>query len=241
MRLVFRLPNVELGTLVFALLLAMGLAVPADAQGTAPGPALSIRPFVMGTRESFAAVKTFDAVFGRSDAPFWGGGVNLVLFRRYYLEVAASRLLKKDAVLSGHRAAVVNGQAFDLGIPLTASIVPFEVEGGYRFTFWPRVVPYVGAGFGSYAYTETCQDDAARPNLCAALADPGDTANVDTRHLGLVLVGGAEVRLHRWIGIAADVHVTRVTGIIGAGGVSRAFGEANLGGVSARVKVLVGR
>ena len=35
---------------MFALLLAMGLAVPAGAQGTAPGPALSIRPFVMGRK-----------------------------------------------------------------------------------------------------------------------------------------------------------------------------------------------
>ena len=126
-------------------------------------------------------------------------------------------------------------------MPLTASIKPFEVEGGYRLTLWPRVVPYVGAGFGSYAYTETCQNDAARPNLCAALADPAETANVTTHHSGLVLVGGAEVRLHRWIGVAADVHYTRVHGIIGAGGVSKELGESNLGGVSARFKVLVGR
>jgi hypothetical protein len=224
-----------------AALLAIGLAVPAGAQGTTPEAPLSIRLFVMGMQESLAAVKTFDAVFGRSDASFWGGGVDIVLFQRFYVEVAASRLLKKNAVLTGHRVAVLNGQTYDLGMPLTASIRPLEVEGGYRFTFWPRVVPYAGAGFGSYAYTETCQDDAARPNLCAALADPGETANVNTHHRGLVLVGGAEVRLHRWIGIAADVHVTRVPGIIGAGGVSKELGESNLGGVSARFKVLVGR
>ena len=139
----------------FAVLFAIGLAVPAAAQGTAPGPAPSIRPFVMGMQESFAAVKSFDAVFGRSDASFWGGGVDLVLFQHYYVEVAASRLLKENAVLTGHRVAVANGQTYDLGIPLTASIVPIEVEGGYRFTFWRRVVPYVGAGFGSYAYKET--------------------------------------------------------------------------------------
>jgi hypothetical protein len=224
-----------------AVLFAIGLAGPAAAQGTAPEPALSIRPFVMGMHESFAAVKTFDAVFGRSDASFWGGGVDLVLFQHYYVEVAASRLLKKNAVLTGHRVAVLNGQTYDLGMPLTASIRPLEVVGGYRVTFWPRVVPYVGAGFGSYEYTETCQNDATRPNLCAALADPGETANVDTHHRGLVVVGGAEIRLHRWVGIAADVHFTRVPGIIGAGGVSKELGESNLGGVSARFKVLVGR
>jgi hypothetical protein len=106
---------------------------------------------------------------------------------------------------------------------------------------WPSVVPYVGAGFGSYAYKETCQNDAARPNLCAALANPGDSTNVDTRHVGLVLVGGVEFRLQRWIRLASDVHFTRVPGIIGAAGVSKELGESNLGGVSARVKVLVGR
>ena len=222
-----------------AVLFAMGLAAPAAAQGTAP--ALSVRPFVMGTRESFAAVKTFEAVFGRSDAAFWGGGVDVVVLRHYFVEVAASRLLERNAVLSGHRVAVLNGQTYDLGIPLTVSIKPLEVEGGYRFTFWRRVVPYVGAGFGSYAYKETCRNDAARPNLCAALVDPGETAGVDARHLGLVLVGGAEIRLHRWIGIAADVHYTRVPGIIGVGGASKELGETNLGGVAARVKVLVGR
>jgi hypothetical protein len=223
------------------MLLAIGLAAPAAAQGTAPELSLSIRPFVMGMQESFAAVKTFDAVFGRSDASFWGGGVDLVLWQHYYVEVAVSRLLKKNAVLTGHRVALLNGQTYDLGMPLTVSIMPLEVGGGYRFAFWPRVLPYVGAGFGSYAYKETCQDDATRPNLCAALADPGETANVNTHHRGLVLVGGAEVRLYRWIGIAADVHFARVPGIIGAGGVSKELGESNLGGVSARVKVLVGR
>jgi hypothetical protein len=224
-----------------AALFAIGLTVPAAAQSTASEPSLSIRPFVMGMQESFAAVKTFDAVFGRSDAPMWGGGVDLVVLQHFFVDVSASRLLEKNAVLTGHRATVVNGQTYDLGIPLTASIMPLEVEGGYRFTFWPRVVPYVGAGFGSYAYKETCQDDASRPNLCAALVDPGETANVDTRHAGLVLVGGAEVRLHRWIGIAADVHFTRVPGILGVGGVSKELNETNLGGVSARFKVLVGR
>jgi len=39
----------------------------------------------------------------------------------------------------------------------------------------------------------------------------------------------------------ADVHFTRVPGIIGVGGVSKDLGETNLSGVSARFKVLAGR
>jgi opacity protein-like surface antigen len=224
-----------------AALVAIGLAMPAAAQRARPEPTVSLRAFAIGSHESFAAGKTFDAVFGRSSAPFWGGGVDLVMHHHYYIDVSASRLLAKNAVLTGHRVAVLNGQTYDLGIPLTASIASLEVEGGYRFTFWRRVLPYVGAGFGSYAYKETCQNDVTRPNLCEALVDPGGTPNVEARHAGLLLVGGAEVRLYRWISVGADVHFTRAPGILGVGGVSKEFGETNLGGRSARFKVLVGR
>ena len=184
--------------------------------------------------------KTFDAIVGRSDAPFWGGGVNLVVLQHYYVEVSASRLLKKNAVLTGHRAAVVNGQAYDLGIPLTASIVPLEVEGGYRFTFWPRVVPYVGAGFGSYAYTETCQDDAARP-ICAQPWPIRETPPTSTRVTGgwcswaaprSVCIGGSA---------SPRMSISRACPGSSAPAACRGNSETNLGGVSARVKVLVGR
>jgi hypothetical protein len=54
-------------------------------------------------------------------------------------------------------------------------------------------------------------------------------------------VGGVEIRLHRWVGVAVDAQYTHITGILGAGGVSKDAGESDLGGIAGRFKVLIGR
>ena len=218
-------------TAIPALLVAVALAAPAAAQRppqrppvrapvppVPPAPPISFRPFVVGTEESFAAIDTFDAGFGHTYGP--------VVFRdRFYVELGASRFKQ-----TGQRAFLSGGQPFRVGIPLTATITPLEVTGGYRFRLrrLPRVRPYVGAGFGSYGYRETSE-----------FSDAGE--NVDTRHSGTVLNGGAEFRLHRWVGLGADVQYTHVPGILGLGGVSQQAGENDLGGVAVRVKLVVGR
>jgi opacity protein-like surface antigen len=195
-------------------------AVPAAAQEP---PALSIRPFAFGSIQSFAAVDTFNAVFGQSYDPFFGGGAQVVLHDRFVVELTASRFKQ-----TGQRAFISNGKSFGLGIPLTATIIPFEVTGGYRFKLSPRVRPYVAAGFGTYKYTET-----------SSFSEAGE--DVDVRHAGFVLNGGADFRLHPWISIGADLQYTHVTGIIGTAGVSQQAGEDDLGGVAARFKLIVGR
>jgi opacity protein-like surface antigen len=202
------------------LLVGLALAAPVAAQDA---PALSIRPFVMGAGQSFAAVDTFDAVFGRTYDPFFGGGVQVVIHDRVYFEGTASRFKQ-----AGQRAFRSGGQSFKLGIPLTATIVPLEVTGGYRFHLSPRLRPYVAAGVGSYGYKETSD-----------FSDPAE--NVDVRHIGFVMNGGAELRLHRWVGLGADLQYTHVPGILGLGGVSQQAGENDLGGVAARLKLIVGR
>ncbi len=188
-------------------------------------PKLSLRPFFVVTDQKFAAKTTFNAAFGRSVEPFFGGGVQLALRNGLFVEVGASRFRK-----SGQRAFLNNGQTFQLGIPLTATITPFEVSAGYRFGAWKsrRIVPYVGLGVGRYSYQET-----------ADFAAEGD--NVDTHHSGYLAVGGLEFRVHRWIAVSADAQYTHVPGILGAGGVSKDAGETDLGGLAARFKVLVGR
>jgi len=90
------------------------------------------------------------------------------------------------------------------------------------------VRPYAAGGFGSYAYQET-----------SSFADAGE--DIDTRHFGYVVNGGAEFRLQRWVGLAVDVQYSHVPGILGNGGVSQQAGESNLGGVAARFKLVVGR
>ena len=86
----------------------------------------------------------------------------------------------------------------------------------------------VGAGVGSYKYEETSDASDASENLSA-------------RHTGFLAVGGAEVRVHPWIGLTADVQYSHITGILGSGGVSKELNENDLGGVSARFRVIVGR
>ena len=188
-------------------------------------PAISLRPFVMGAEQAFSAVNTFDAVFGQSREPFFGGGLQVVFGGRFYAEASASRFRK-----TGERAFRANGENFRLGLSLTADITPFEVTGGYRFPLSRRasVVPYVAAGFGSYAYKETSPS-----------SDAGE--NVDTRHAGFVANGGVEFRLHRWVGLSVDAQYTHIPGILGALGISKAAAENDLGGVAARFKVIVGR
>jgi hypothetical protein len=204
------------------LLAGLVLATPAAAQDA---PALSVRPFVVAAEQSFAATQTFDATFSQHTGPFFGGGLQAVILDKFVVEVGASRF-RKD----GDRAFLSGGQAYSLGIPLTATITPFEITGGYRFLFrsMPRVRPYAAAGWTRYSYKET--SDFAL-----------DGENIDTHHSGFVANGGVEVRVHRWIGAAFDVEYSRVRGILGTGGVSQQAGEEDLGGVAARFKVIVGR
>ena len=206
------------------LVLIAGLALAAPAAAQDP-PAISIRPFVMATEQSFTAVDTFNATFGKTAFPFFGGGVQVVVKDMVFVEVTASRFRQ-----TGQRAYLSGGKSFQLGIPLTATITPLEVSAGYRFRLrqLPRVRPYVALGYGSYAYTETSD-----------FAQPGE--DVDTKHGGYLVNGGAEFRLHRWVGLAVDVQYTRVSGILGNGGVSQQAGESDLGGLAGRLKLVVGR
>jgi opacity protein-like surface antigen len=232
------------------LLVALSVAAPAVAQSRGGGgahwfnapadvPVIAVRPFLDVGIEQFTAAKTFDAVFGDTASPLWGGGLQVAVWRgRVYAEVAGSRLLKKNGELVGERAFVSDGTAYPLGIPLRSTIKSIDVVGGYRFNVSPHVIPYVGAGIGSYRYTERSD-----------FADPSE--NVDVTHRGYIFDGGVELRVSRWIGVGVDAHYTRVPGILGGGGVSRQFAEdttnaqrnreKDLGGWAARLRLLVGR
>jgi len=199
------------------------LALVAPAASAQDEPDLAIRPFVLGTIQGFSAVDSFNAVFGKSYEPFFGGGVQVVFHEQFFVELAASRFKQ-----TGERAFISNGQSFQLGIPLTATLTPFEVTAGYRFKVSPRVRPYIAAGAGTYQYKET-----------SSFNEAGE--DVDVRHAGFVLNGGADFRLHPWIRVGADVQYTHVPGILGTAGVSAQASEDDLGGVAARFKLIVGR
>ena len=188
-------------------------------------PAFAPRAFVEISEQQFAAKETFKSVFGESAGPFRGGGVDLVLNRSLFVEISASQYKK-----TGQRLFRSEGKDYRLGIPLSVKVTPIELIGGYRLRLrrWPRVIPYAGIGFGSFKYEETSQFNT-------------DEENVDLKKKGLILVGGAEFRVFRWVGVSLDAHYSHVSDIIGIGGISQEFKEDDLGGTAARFRVIIGR
>jgi hypothetical protein len=201
----------------------LGSGVPATAQPRsappprpqAPYPAISPRGFVLFGQQKFAAEQTFDAVFDKTALPLVGGGADIVLARNVFVEIAFSRFEE-------------TGQRVFRAGELTATITPFELTAGYRFTNWRRVIPYGGVGFGSYHYEETSN-----------FSQVGEDIDVSKR--GVLFLAGAEVRIAKWVGLGLDVHHTSVDDILGAGGISAEFDEDDLGGTAFRIRIMVGR
>jgi hypothetical protein len=174
---------------------------------------------------SFAASESFDAVLDTSSGVIFGGGAEVGLpWGGLYFGVGAWRFSEE-----GERVFVAGDEVFRLGIPLTIEVTPIEVTGGWRFkNVSPRFVPYVGAGWSSYAYQETSD-----------FAEAGD--DVDERFSGFHILGGAEFKLTQWLGLGGELAWSTVPDALGTGGASRAFDETDLGGVSYRLKISVGR
>ena len=186
---------------------------------------LAVRGFADVGSVSFAAERTFEAVLGGRSGPVFGGGVEVLLPENLFVDFRASRFRR-----TGQRVFVYNNESFPLGIPVTVSITPLELVGGYRFVTRSRVTPYAGAGIGWHRYEETSE-----------FADANE--NVHEWFTGFHVLGGAEVRLARWIGAGGDVDWATVPDALGqhATGASRELQESNLGGFTLRARVVIGR
>jgi hypothetical protein len=197
-----------------------------EEQRSAPAPQRQVHFSVRGVGlfavEGFSAQETFKGVFGSAAGPFWGGGAQIVFGKRFYGEVNVTRFHK-----NGQRTFLANGDVMRLGFPVSATIMPVEVAGGYRFELptHPSLIPYLGAGVGSYGYKET--------------SDGED--DFDTQHVGYLAVAGVEYRVHRLVGFAVDVQYTHIPGIIGSGGISQQADENDLGGTAAPFRIVFGR
>lgn len=204
--------------------LAFALVLLSSAPAFAQVHGVDLHPFALASDQRFAAQTTFKAVFGSATESFWGGGVDVVIRDKYFVELAISRMSA-----TGQRAFISDGAVFGLGIPVRVTVTPVELTAGYRFRFRKsRIIPYAAAGIGSYGYRETSD-----------FATAGE--DVDVRHAGFVMLGGAECRLSKWVAIAGDAQYTKVPGILGQGGISKDANESNLGGIAARVRVIYGR
>jgi opacity protein-like surface antigen len=204
---------------------AFGYASPVVAQNTDhPAPdRLSIQFVGTLAVERFSADTTFGAIFGQPVGAVIGGGARLDR-DAFFVEATVSRFRR-----TGERGFAAGDEGFGLDIPLTVTISPVEIAAGYRFrNVRPTITPYVGTGVGVYHYKET-----------SPAAEPGE--EVDERHAGWLLVAGAEFRLHRWLGLGADLHYSYVPGILGQAGLSKQADEHSLGGLAARFRVMVGR
>jgi hypothetical protein len=204
-------------------LLACGLLALAPALAWAQD--VDIKGYGMFGGINFSASESFDAVLGSSSGFIFGGGGEVGLpWGGLYVGVGAWRFSEE-----GERVFVSGSEVFPLGIPLTVEVTAVEITGGWRFkNLWARVVPYAGGGWSSYAYKETSQ-----------FADAAE--NVEERFNGWHILGGAEFRVTRWLGVGGEIAFASVPDALGVGGVSEAFDETNLGGTSYRVKISVGR
>lgn len=196
---------------------------------TRRGPAypggLQIRGFGMVGMTTFTASQTFDAVLDTTSGTEFGGGLSLTQGPAF-LDIGARRFEK-----TGERVFVTDTrEVFRLGIPATITMTPLDITAGWRLRplFSGRLRPLVGVGYTRMMYEESSD-----------FAESGE--DVSESFNGFHVLGGGEIRLHRLVGLGAEVAWTSIADAIGENGASKAFGETNLGGTSARLKLVIGR
>jgi hypothetical protein len=211
-----------------ALALVVGALVASSSPALAQAPpsrSIQIGGYAMVGQFTFTAVKSFEAVLGKSSSPIFGGGATVGLpIGGLYVDLGAWRFTDE-----GERVLVLNNEVFPLGIPLTVTIIPVEITAGWKFRFAnSNFVPFVGGGFTSYGYKET-----------STFAASGE--NTDDRFTGYHLTGGVEYKVMRWLGVGGEFTWTRIPNAIGSAGVAKVFDETDLGGTSIRARLTVGR
>lgn len=219
--------------LVFSCAVIAILATPGQARAQAkprprPAPAPSrgveVGGYAMVGRINFAANESFDAIFGESSGPIYGGGVR-ISEGGLFLDVGAWRYHAE-----GERAFVAGGEVFPLGIPLEVTVIPIEFSAGWRFRLrkMPRLTPYAAGGYTLMKYRETS-------------AFAADDEDADETFDGFHLFGGVEYKVTKWFGVAGEASWSTTPDAIGEAGVSAAFNETDLGGTTFRFKVTIGR
>lgn len=187
---------------------------------------IQIGGYAMFGNISFAAVESFDAIVGQSSGPIFGGGTRIGLpLGGLFVDVGAWRYHG-----NGERVFVFNDQVFKLGIPVDITVTPIELSAGWRFRLRraPKLTPYAGGGLTMLKYRETSDFSTA-------------TEDVDETFSGYHVLGGAEYKITRWLGVAGEGSWSTVPDAIGETGVSAAFNETDLGGSTFRFKITIGR
>ena len=121
-----------------------GAGTVTSSRPAAPPPAFGIRGFGSLNYMFFNAHDSFEAIFGASSYPFFGGGGEVIFARHFFVSGTVEHFQK-----TGERVFVSNGEVFKLGLDDKVSITPVSITGGYRLNSADRLVPYVGGGQGS--------------------------------------------------------------------------------------------
>jgi opacity protein-like surface antigen len=205
-------------TTVLVMVLVLLSASPALAQR------LALRGVLTYGAINWTADETFESALGKSSSPIWTAGGQLLFPSGVFVEVTTGRLNE-----DGERVFVNgNGQLVNLGQPLTITLRPIEVTGGWRYSGWWYFAPYAGAGYSAYRFQELSE-----------FAGPGE--NIDERFDGFHIVGGAEYLPVRWLAIGGELQWSSIPDAIGTSGRSAVFNESNLGGTTLRVKLTIGQ
>ena len=220
---------------VIVMLMAAGIPAALAQSKPRPRPAAPAQPrpggiqiggYAMFRRINFTASESFDAIVGDPSGSIFGGGARIGLpLGGLFVDVGAWRYRGE-----GERVFVANDEVFRLGIPVEITVTPIELSGGWQFRIRrvPKLTPYAAGGLTILKYQET--SDFAT-----------GTENTDDTFSGYHLLGGAEYKIMRWLGIAGELSWSTVPDAIGESGVSEAFDETDLGGTTFRVKITIGR
>ncbi len=194
------------------------------AAGSSPGLLSGLRGFVEAGPAILQATESLDAIFGTRRATRVGGGIALSLPAGLFADVRVTRMH-----MTGTRGFVVNGQRYSVGIEDRLTIVPVQVSGGLRFSDRTgRLVTWVGGGLGWYQASESSD-----------FADADE--NVSRTSPGYHVLGGADVRLWRFLGAGGEVEWSHVPGGLSGTGLASALGDTNLGGLGVRARLVLGR
>jgi len=170
---------------------------------------------------AWLAHHTFDAVFDTPDQPMFGGGGEVRVKGRLFVQGAIERFEK-----TGQRVFVNNGEVFRLGIADTVRVIPVYGTVGYRHD-GKATTSYFGGGAGRYLYKERSD-----------FSDPSE--DIDQTFTSYHAVAGVEFG-NGALRTALEIQFTTVPNALGTSGASAAFNEHNLGGFQIRLKILGGR
>jgi opacity protein-like surface antigen len=220
--------------LTMVLVVALTLrSTPAFAQETVPSDIvvtrhIGVQGMALAGVNWLSASKSLEAS-GLSTKPLEiGGGVQVTnIWHDLFAQVNISRLSS-----DGERTFVDDdGTSFPLGIPLSVKATYFDVTAGWKVLqareSGPPLLSYFGGGVGRVRYEER-----------SPFALPGD--DVDTTGTSYHIVGGIEVKVRPWLGIAGEIRYRWVPNLLGEGGTSAALDENDFGGLNAGAGVTVG-